>query len=100
MVFAVAAQGKTESVVRKLRARHAPLGGKLRQFRPRFGAGVVGVPRVENVLAAVPKSRVNDAVDAKLVGVVPGRGGEVGLLAPRVGGHVVIPPITEVTKIT
>ena len=100
VVLAIATQGKAESVVGKLRAGHAPLGGKLRQFRPRLGAGVVGVPRVEDVLATVPKSRVNDAVDAKLVGVVTGRGGEARLLAPRVGGHVVIPPIAEVAKIT
>ena len=94
--FSVAAQRKAQAVVRKLRARHASLARQFRHVAPGLRAGVVGVPRVEDVFSAVPKPRVDDAVDPKLVGVVPGRGGEVGFLAPGIGGHVVVPPIAEV----
>ena len=81
----------------ELRAGHAALVRQGRHFCPGFVAWIVRVPRVVDVRTVVAKAGVNDAVDAKMVRVVSLRGWNARLFGPRVRGHVVVPPVAQVT---
>ena len=97
--FSISAQGKPDAVVGKLGACHTPLGGQVGNLRPIFIHWIVGKPGVEDVGPVVTKTSVDHAIEGKLIGMVPSGSREARLLAPCVGGHVVVPPIVEVHAI-
>ena len=97
--FSISAQREPNAVVGKLGACHTPLGGQVGNLRPIFIHGIVGKPGVEDVGPVVTKTSVDHAIEGKLIGMVPSGSREARLLAPCVGGHVVVPPIVEVHAI-
>ena len=96
MVIAVTAERVAFAGVRKLRAGYTAFGGQGSHLGPLFGGRVVAVHLVVDVRAVVAEADIDHAVDAKLVRMVPLARREIRLLAPRIGRHVVLPPIVHV----
>ena len=96
MVISVTAERVAFARIGKLRAGYAAFGGQGSYLGPLFGGRIVAVHLVVDVRAVVAEADIDHTVDAKLVRVMPLARGEIRLLTPRIGHHVVLPPIVHV----
>ena len=96
MVISVTAERVAFARMGKLRAGYTAFGGQGSHLSPLFGGRIVAVHLVVDIRAVVAEAYIDHAVDAKLVRVMPLARGEIRLLAPRIGRHVVLPPIVHV----